>query len=95
MEDAKMTKEFKVVTSSTNTNGFGLRGHVLMARDGQAFEIGQHVHNPCVPVVLEKNKVISVPLKNGRPDFYSANLGEITVTPLSKAPSKVAKKVWS
>jgi hypothetical protein len=86
-------KEFKVVAASSNTNGFGLRGFVLIAKDGQAFEIGQHAFNPCVPV-LEKGKTIKVPLRDGKPHFYGQQLGEITVTPLAKAPAKVVKEVW-
>lgn len=87
-------KEFKVIAASSNTNGFGLRGFVLMARDGQAVEIGQHAYNPCVPVILAKDKIIKVPLKNGQPYFYGQQLGEITVTPLTKAPAKVVAEVW-
>lgn len=87
-------KEFKVVAASSNTNGFGLRGYVLVARDGQAFEIGQHVFSPCVPVVLAKDKIIKVPLRDGKPYFYGQQLGEITVTPMLKAPAKVVAEVW-
>jgi hypothetical protein len=32
------TKLFLLVTVSSNTNSFGLRNHVFLARDGQAFE---------------------------------------------------------
>lgn len=87
-------KKFKVVSASSNTNGFGLRGYILVARDGQAFEIGQHAYNPCTPVVLEKGKIIKVPVRDGKPYFYGQQLGEITVTTLSKAPAKVVKEIW-
>lgn len=86
--------KFKVVASSSNTNSFGLRGHVLIAHDGQAFEVGQQAYNPCVPI-LEKGKVIDVPVKNGEPQFYDIGLGEITVTPLPVAPKKVVEEVWA
>lgn len=65
-----------------------------MARDGQAVEIGQHAYNPYVPVILAKDKIIKVPLKNGQPHFYGQQLGEIIVTPLTKAPANVVKEVW-
>lgn len=32
------TKQFILLTVSKNTNSFGLRNHVFLARDGQAFE---------------------------------------------------------
>lgn len=35
------TKQFIVASVSTNTNSFGLRGVILVARDGSAFEVGQ------------------------------------------------------
>lgn len=34
---------FKVVAISKNTNSFGLLGHVLISRDGAAFEVGRSV----------------------------------------------------
>ncbi len=35
------TKSFRLIARSSNTNSFGLRGHVFMARDGQAFEVAR------------------------------------------------------
>jgi len=34
-----MFKEFKVVAVSENTNSFGLRGFIAVARDGDAFKL--------------------------------------------------------
>ena len=40
-------KEFKVVAVSTNTNSFGLRGVVMVARDGEAWQVGaSHINVP-------------------------------------------------
>ena len=33
------TKRFKVAARSMGRNSFGLRGHVLVARDGEAWEV--------------------------------------------------------
>jgi len=42
------TKIFQIAAISGNTNSFGLRGVVIVARDGLAFEIGVSTgsHNP-------------------------------------------------
>lgn len=34
-----MNKLFRVAAVSSNTNSFGLRGYVLLARDGEAWEV--------------------------------------------------------
>lgn len=34
------TKSFKVFAVSTNLNNFGLRGHILIARDVEAWAVG-------------------------------------------------------
>lgn len=39
------TKEFKVVAISSNTNSFGLRGVVMVARDGEAWQVGASTIN--------------------------------------------------
>lgn len=36
-----MTKTFRIVSVSKNANAFCLHGHVLVARDGTAFEVGR------------------------------------------------------
>lgn len=40
-----MNKTFRVVARSSNTNSFGLRGHVLVSRDGAAYEVGRSDHS--------------------------------------------------
>lgn len=35
------TLAFRVIARSANTNSFGLRGHVLVARNRRAFEVGR------------------------------------------------------
>jgi len=46
-EPRSFTKEFKVVAVSSNTNSFGLRGVVLVAKDGEAWQGGvSHLYVP-------------------------------------------------
>lgn len=40
MNVAIESKVFKVASVSDNSNSFGLRGHVLVAEDGEAWECG-------------------------------------------------------
>ena len=42
-------KNFRLLTSSKNLNSFGLRGYVLIAADGEAWEIGC-ADGPLAPV---------------------------------------------
>jgi hypothetical protein len=39
MITARVQKDFLVVAQSTNTNSFGLRQHVLVARDGATYKL--------------------------------------------------------
>jgi len=50
-----MSKKFKVVTVSENTNSFGLYGMVLMAKDGEAWQVGANSIN-----VKKKGDVITL-----------------------------------
>lgn len=54
-----MNKSFVVVRRSSNTNSFGLRNHVLIARDGEAWELLRSVGpwHPDWPV----GEVVTVP----------------------------------
>lgn len=36
-----MNKTFRIVSVSTKPNAFGLHGHILVARDGTAFEVAR------------------------------------------------------
>lgn len=39
-----MQKLIKVVSISSNANSFGLKGHVLVAKDGEAWEVGRSAY---------------------------------------------------
>ncbi len=85
----------KVVAISDNTNGFGLRGHVLVARDGQAFEGGlNHLHHLTVGQAINLEVVTDLP-----PDKFpslTAMVGYGFEIPrkLPPAPPAVVKAVW-
>jgi hypothetical protein len=84
-------KLFKVVTISKNTNSFGLYGVIIMAKDGQAYQIAvSHLYKP------EKGDVLSA--------YVSENTGKLLriisinhelQEELPTAPMDVVKEVWS
>jgi hypothetical protein len=49
---------FKVVAHSTNTNSFGLRGHILISRTGLAVELALNALN-----TLDVNQDVRVPVR--------------------------------
>lgn len=83
------TKQFKVVSKSKNRNSFGLQGHVLMARDGEAWECA-------VSQINEKQigDLIDLPYDT-QPIF--ANLVWSAELPrrLQKPPQNVIDLVWA
>lgn len=89
MRNTKQTKTFKVASVSDNTNSFGLTGMILMARDGEAYEVGaSYMH------VKKKGDVVRVPVvgKTGR-NF--ASLGFEIPRRLPVAPPAVIEEVWT
>jgi hypothetical protein len=82
------TKSFKVASVSSNRNSFGLTGLILIARDGEAWEVGANYLN-----VKAKGEVISVPI-GGRHGRHFDCLGFEIPTPLPHAPEGVVAEVW-
>ena len=80
-----MTKQFKVVAVSTRTNSFGLYGMVLVAKDGEAWEVGANSIN-----VKKKGDIITVPVRHSWAEFQF----EIP-NRLEDAPEPVIQEVWS
>lgn len=88
-------KKFKVVSSSSNTDAFGLRGNILLAEDGQGFEVGQQAFSPSTEVILKKDLVVEVEVGPNGPVFPSEKYGETFVQrELVRAPNSVVKEVW-
>lgn len=89
MKNTKQTKPFRVASVSSNLNSFGLTGMILIALDGEAYEVGaSYLH------VKKKGDVVRVPVvgKFGR-NFGS--LGFEIPRKLSDAPAGVVEEVWS
>lgn len=82
------TKQFKVVRVSENTNSFGLRGHWLIAKDGEAWEIACSATN-CKKI----GDVIDVPYDTA-PLFITLTWSAEIPRRLQKAPQNVIDLVW-
>ncbi|MBI2806113.1 MAG: hypothetical protein HYX68_14120 [Planctomycetes bacterium] len=89
MRHTKQTKAFMVASVSENLNSFGLTGMILMAGDGEAWEVGASSL-----YVKAKGEIIHVPVvgKTGR-NF--ASLAFEIPTRLPDAPAGVVDEVWS
>ena len=86
----KQTKQFKVAAVSDNTNSFGLYGVVLVARDGQAFEVGKSGYGstpvwPC-------GTVLTLEVQDGNINFAAHGI-EIP-RQLPAAPPRHIKALW-
>lgn len=83
-----MTKNFKCISVSENTNSFGLHGVILMARDGETWEVAMNGLNKPA-----KGKVLNVPVdENGRAQMWRMNC-EIP-SRLTDTPKSVVKSAW-
>jgi hypothetical protein len=85
-------KQFKVVSVSSNVNGFGLAGHILVARDGQSLEVGQHRSG--INREMAKDEVVEVEMDGFEARFPMEQFGETIVTPLGDAPKDVVAAAW-
>ena len=83
-----MNKPFKVASVSKNANSFGLQGMILMAQDGEAYEVGANSLN-----VKTKGTVLQVPVIQGVATF--AGMGFEIPRKLPTAPAPVVKEVWN
>ena len=82
-------KEFKVATVSENRNSFGLHGVVLVAKDGQAFEVGSNdLHLP------QQGDVLEVPTKQGSALDWGSLGFEIPRKLDPPALPEVVRQVW-
>ena len=78
-----MIKQFKVATVSKNTNSFGLHGMILMALDGEAWEVAAN----------SINKKPAGTILNINPNSF-ASLGFEIPHQLPNAPDSVVNEVW-
>lgn len=82
------SKRFKVAAVSSNTNSFGLREHVLIAKDGEAWK--------CLVNSLHTLKVgcyISLPYET-QPTFATPTWSAESPSKIMNAPEEVVNVVW-
>jgi hypothetical protein len=86
------TKRFKVAARSANRNSFGLRGSLLIASDGEAWEVGFSYNNE--PGVL--GDTIDVPVvDDGETTSVTwARVGGEIPRRLPPAPASVIRELW-
>ncbi len=84
-------KLFRVAAVSSNANSFGLTGIVLMARDGQAWEVGRVQFGQNTPWKTGMEIPVSVD-ENDRPLWHY--MGVEIPRQLSTAPLKIARFAW-
>lgn len=83
-------KDFKVVSVSSNANSFGLHGVIILAQDGQGFEVG--ITGQFLPA---KGDVLSCTVCNKTGDLKSIHRHSYEIPRmLPKAPEAVIKEVW-
>lgn len=81
------TKQFKVVAVSENYNAFGLKGMVVVGKDGSAYSLAANDLN-----IRKQGDTLVVPRIAKRLAWET--LGFEIPTPVQKAPAKVVKQVW-
>lgn len=80
------TKEFKVATVSNNANAFGLRGMIVVARDGEAWELAASYLN-----VLPMNTIFTVNLdKRNNPIWNDYECPTL----MKRPPASVIAEIW-
>ncbi len=85
------TKPFRVLSVSANPNSFGLHGHILIAQDGDAYEVGRAIGAWLTP--WPKGTDVKVPIDpNGVLTW--AGLGVEIPRQLPPAPAAVLSKVF-
>lgn len=89
LQATRETKSFKVVAVSSNCNSFGLRQHVLVAKDGEAY-------TGCITEQFAKKQgdVLEVPLNPKTFQLEFAPLGIELPNKLPRAPRGVVDQVW-
>jgi hypothetical protein len=90
-------KPFKVASISSNPNSFGLYGHIMIAEDGETWQVGR-VRSGGLPVRWERGQIIDVPLMMDplrgvpRPSWEELHCEIPQLLP--DAPDDVLAEVW-
>jgi hypothetical protein len=91
------SKPFKVASISTNMNSFGLYGHILMAEDGESWQVGRS-RSGGDPAPWEKGEIVEVPVvvdpisQVERLDWEQLHC-EVPQA-LADAPANVVAEIW-
>jgi len=90
-QTSMLRKEFKVAILSTNTNSFGLRHAILIARDGEAFEAYPSAYgsNP-----VHQGQVVSVKCDEKYGQAILSTTGWEMCRATEDAPPEVVAEVW-
>lgn len=83
------TDQFKVVSVSSTTNSFGLRGAIIMSKSGVAYEIATSYLYP-----LKKGQVLDCLLSDTNNLKSIQGISYELPQRLPDAPKTVAKEVW-
>lgn len=84
-----LSKAFCVASRSSNVNAFGLHGLILVARNGEAWEVARYLYSDEF-AFFEKGSVRTFPLVNGAPVFVGCEIPRR----LPDAPANVVAEVW-
>lgn len=84
-------KSFRVVSVSKNANSFGLHGHILMSRDGEAWQVGRHIGSWLEP--WDTGTTLRIKVDDDGIPLWALHSCEIPQR-LPNAPSNVIREVW-
>ena len=91
--NTNVEKEFKVVSVSSNTNSFGLYGVIMIARDGEAYEIAVgSLYKPNRGDIIIKDSILNPEYKQISYSFRGISY-ELPRN-LPEAPKEVIREVW-
>jgi hypothetical protein len=90
-------KQFKVASISSNPNSFGLYGHIMVAEDGEAWQVGR-IRAGNFPKPWDRGEVVDTPLKDDPiRHITSPAWGELHCEipqRMPDAPPNVVAEVW-
>jgi hypothetical protein len=97
LSEDRIVKTFRLLTSSKNCNSFSLRGYILVAKDGEAWEIGSNDLNAPRPgvsygVICRPSDPRGNPWGYPRPNFAAFGWG--ISRRLEQAPQAVIDLAW-
>lgn len=89
------TKPFRIASVSSNTNSFGLTGIILVAQDGEAWEVAKSLHCEEDKATWVKDNVVHVPLRAGTGQVLFSLLSVELPRRLPNAPVQVIREIWN